>query len=314
MSVTCPSCGQMTKSRDFCEFCNMPLGLQGHIAAPEVLARLQVPKPPTPPEDLADIPVALPAPPRAAPPQPLRSVRQEPLRRVEPRKSAGNGARWLVAIGGIIVLLLAAVALAEVVARVRGGSLVSGWGAGEGVKMIGPSERQPSADQLAREKARAASVSDATISKMLELAKPKNNEVVIDLGCADGRLALQVADRYGLGVFAWDNDPGLVKLARRLAAENFRDKLIDIQHTDDVLGVDLRKGDIIFLVKPERFGSVQEVSRRLEDPLFNLKDGVRIVSTQPVASPHRPLVVLPFHPPEDPGRPVTIYLYETPLD
>jgi SAM-dependent methyltransferase len=314
MSVTCPSCGQRTKSRDFCEFCNMPLGLQGHIAAPEVLPRLQVPKPATPPEDLADIPVALPAPPRTAPPQPLRLVGQEPPRRVEPLKSAGNGARWLVAIGGVIVLLLAAVALAEVVARVRGGSLVSAWGPAEGVKTIGPNERQPSADQLAREKGRAAGVSDATLAKMLELAKPKNNEVVIDLGCADGRLALQVAEKYGLGVFAWDNDPALVKLARRLAAENFRDKLIDIQHTDDVLGVDLGKGDIIFLVKPERFGSVQEVSQRMEKKWFDLKDGVRIVSTQPVASPHRPLVVLPFHPPEDPGRPVTIYLYETPLD
>jgi hypothetical protein len=301
--VACPSCGQMTRGRDFCEFCNMPLGLQGHIAPKEVLPRLQLP----PPEDLSNIPVALPAPPRVVAPKPL------PARpRSQPAAPKTRPWLWLLAIGGVFGLLAAAMVLAEVAARFRGGSLFSSSSSEPAAKAT---EHPPSAEQLAREKARSLTFSDATLDKMLELAKPKNNEVVIDLGCADGRLALKVADKYGLGVLAWDNERGFVKLTKRLAEEHFREKLIDAQYADEVLDVDLQKGDIIFLIKPERFGGVQEVARRMEPRWFALKkSGVRIVSTQPICRPHPATITLPFHPPDDQGRPVTIFIYQTPLD
>jgi hypothetical protein len=299
--IACPSCGQMTKGRDFCEFCNMPLGLQGHIAPKEVLPRLQLPPPP---EDLSDIPVVLPAPPRVVAPKPV------PAR---PPKPNTRPWLWLLALGCVFGLLVAALVLAEVVARFGGRSLFGG-GSGNDTATK-PTERQPSAEQLTREKARSLTFSDATLDKMLELAKPKNNEVVIDLGCADGRLALKVADKYGLGVLAWDNDRGLVKLTKRLAEEHYREKLIDAQFADEVLDVDLQKGDIIFLIKPERFGAVREVAQRMEPRWFALKkSGVRIVSTQPICHPHPYTTLLPFQPPDDKGPPVSIYIYQTPLD
>jgi hypothetical protein len=305
--IACPSCGQMTKGRDFCEFCNMPLGLQGHIAPKEVLPRLQLPPPPPPPQDLSDIPVVLPAPPRVVAPKPVpaRPSSQPAIPKTRPWL-------WLLAIGGVCGMLVVAVVLAEVVARLGGGSLFGGSGNDPATKTT---ERLLSAEQLAREKARSLTCSDATLDKMLELAKPKNNEVVIDLGCADGRLSLKVADKYGLGVLAWDNDRGLLKLTKRLAEEHYREKLIDAQFADEVLDVDLQKGDIIFLIKPERFGGARAVAQRMEPRWFALKkSGVRIVSTQPICHPHPYTTLLPFQPPDDKGPPVSIYIYQTPLD
>jgi hypothetical protein len=293
----------------------MPIGLQGQIAPKEALPRLQVPPPQKPVEDLSDIPVVLPAPRRVAAAKPL-----SPLPAPEkPHTVGSNRPRrrrrwpWLLVVGGVLFLPVMAVVFAEAIARFRGGSLLGSSSSGATLSTTG--HQPPSAEQMAREKARSLSYSDATLSKMLELAKPRSNELVIDLGCADGRLALQVADKYGLGVFAWDNDYSCVKLTRRLAEEHFREKLIEAQHTDDVLEVDLSKGDIIFLVKPDRFGGVQAVARRMEPKWFALKKaGVRIVSTQPICQPHPAALILPFHPPDDPTRTVTIYVYETPLN
>jgi hypothetical protein len=300
MTITCRACGRISKSDDFCEFCNMPLGLQSHFAPKEVLPRLQSPRPIVE-EEIDDIPVVLPAPPRPVPsPQPPL------LKPVQPAKT--NAKLWLLAIGGVFALLVATVVLAEGVLRLRGGSLLGGSGRADQVtKAVG----KPALDNQL-EWLKEQSYSTPTLHKMLDLAqKPGPNALVIDLGCADGRLAVLAAEQWGAFVLAWDNNPGLVKKADHRAWEKACAHLVRAQLTGEVLDVDLSKADIIFLVRPERFGTVDEVAQKLESKLFKLKPGVRIVSTKDVARPHPALKSEVVH--DDDFGNVTLYLYETPL-
>jgi hypothetical protein len=202
--------------------------------------------------------------------------------------------------------------MAELLARMRGTSIFARAPA-EGGRASTFSDGQPSGSQKIKEKARAQSVSDDTIDKILELAKIKPKDILVDLGCADGRLAVRAAELYGCGVYAWDNDPDFVKLAKWYAEDRHQNHLIEVKPTDDVLGVPLKKGNVIILLKPERFGTVKEVEDRLEPRLFDLKPNVLIITTRVIAG-HRPGYSHAFQPPDDPGKLITLYFYETPLD
>jgi hypothetical protein len=314
MSVTCPACGKVTANREVCEFCNSPLGLSGQIAPPEVLPRLRMPDNPPLADDEEDLPVALPAPRRAVVPRPgpvRHSGRLEKPAYPAPR----SGWTWrltAIILVAVFVLLLGAVGVAELLARLRGTSIFGGAPL-EGGRASTFAESQPSASQKIKEKARSQSVSDDTIDKILQLAKIKPKDVIIDLGCADGRLAVRAAELYGCGVYAWDNDPDFVKLARWYAEDRHQNHLIELRQTDDVLGVSLKKGNVIILLKPERFGTAKEVDDRLEPRLFELKPNVLIITTRVIAG-HRPGYSQAFQPPDAPGKLITLYFYETPLD
>jgi precorrin-6B methylase 2 len=306
MNVTCPTCGRLTRPGAACECCGTPLSPDAGVASKEILPRLQsLTGPAALPLDDPDEPLpVLPAPPR-----PSRREERLPALRLLP---ATGKNRWPLVLGiAAGIVFLGAVAFG--VLLVSGSLLGSRTRDPTPAIPIDKAAERAAQEKAALEKAKAASLPQPVINKMLELAKPKVDETLIDLGCGDGRLAMEAAER-GCSVLAWDNDPILVKLTARLAEEQHREHLVKVQRTDDVLGVDLRQAHIIVVSHPERWGSLLEVSKRLEPLLFALKPGVRIVSPQPIGRPHPPLQTVPVAVPDDARRQVTVYLYETPLD
>lgn len=59
--------------------------------------------------------------------------------------------------------------------------------------------------------------SPTVVHKMLELAGVHKNELVVDLGCGDGRIAVAAAAQFGARAVGYDLDPERIAEARRNA-------------------------------------------------------------------------------------------------
>ena len=58
---------------------------------------------------------------------------------------------------------------------------------------------------------------DAVVSRMLELADVRTDDLVVDLGSGDGRMVIEAARRYGARGLGVERDERLVELARTAA-------------------------------------------------------------------------------------------------
>jgi hypothetical protein len=312
MTVTCPACGLQTQTHDVCEFCRSPIGPSAAIAPREILPRVQTPPEPAPvpPEDDPNIPIPV----RPAPPRPQRQPQAVPdpnrpvARRVHRPPQGGKSPwPWILGIsGGLVVLMVVGLLVAEAIARANGGSLLGGRRVAN-VKPTEPQDTGPSPEVLALEKAKITPLSDRAIKKFLEVAKLKSDMQVRELGCGDGRLAVRAAVDYGAIVEAWDRDPVLVGMTNRLAGDKGYQHRAKALMADDVLAVDLTRADVVFLVNPERWGDQEEVRKRLEPPLLKLKEGARFITTREVGPRH---MLVETVPPDGPDRPMTIYVYQ----
>ncbi|MBS7627213.1 class I SAM-dependent methyltransferase, partial [Candidatus Bathyarchaeota archaeon] len=56
------------------------------------------------------------------------------------------------------------------------------------------------------------------VKKMLELALPSREEILMDLGCGDGRILISAAKDYGCTALGIEKNRALVELARRRAS------------------------------------------------------------------------------------------------
>jgi hypothetical protein len=318
MFVTCLNCGLQTRGRDICEHCNHSLRREANIAPPEVAQRLApAQQPPGPPDDPdGPIPVALPAPRMAPRPQEPIDTSGDSSQRVFARRAAPAAPqrRWLwIAGAGVGAVLVLGVVIVVVVVSSGGGSLFGGRPIVTSTR--GGADQHAAAERLALQK--APPLSHDAIAKMLALAEPNRQEVLVDLGCGNGALAVQAAAEHGLTVVAYDNDPILVKMAKQRVDDQetpINPAFLGIKLEGKVLTVDLKIADIIVIAHPERWGTLQELSQHLEPRLLQLKAGVRIVSTQPILRDHRPWKSEPFGPPDEPGRQYTFFVYKTPLD
>ena len=109
------------------------------------------------------------------------------------------------------------------------------------------------------------------VDKMLELAAPGQDEVLYDLGCGDGRIAVRAAEKYGCRAVGFDIDPERVDEAR----ENVRRQGVEDRVTiveQDIFTVDLAAADVVMLYLLPR------LNQKLIPQLKQLKPGARIVS------------------------------------
>jgi hypothetical protein len=312
MLVTCPVCGLQTHAGDCCEHCNHRLRCTTNVASSDVAQRLSSAAPAQRPKEDADedIPVVLPAPRTTQPADVISEAAPRVFaRRVEPPVPTR---RWPLLVG-----VSTGVALGLVVLGVATALLFNYIG-GRPATTSAPAgivDKRPNAqEQLALSKARP--LSHDTIKKILDLAKPKRQDRLIDLGCGNGALAAQAFEDYGLTVVAYDSDPTLVSMAKRLLEDRpfpINPQVCGVYWKANVLDVDLKQAEIIVMAHPQRWGTLAEVSQHLEPRMPRLMAGVRIVSTQPILQPHPPLKSELFDPPDDPGRKYTLFLYETPL-
>jgi len=109
------------------------------------------------------------------------------------------------------------------------------------------------------------------VEKMLELAKVKKDDVVVDLGCGDGRIPVAAAMKYGCKAIGYDIDEECVKLSVAKVKEKKVQDLVRIVH-EDVFKVDLSQADVVTLYL------LPQLNVKLIPQLEKMKPGARIVS------------------------------------
>jgi SAM-dependent methyltransferase len=112
---------------------------------------------------------------------------------------------------------------------------------------------------------------DECIPALLDLASPRPGEILVDLGCGDGRLLIAAATRYGCRGVGYDIDPACVEAARRNVAAAGLAGRVRIEERD-LFSVDLSEADIVTLYL------LPQVNARLVPQLERVKPGARIVS------------------------------------
>lgn len=108
------------------------------------------------------------------------------------------------------------------------------------------------------------------VSKMLQMANVKKDDVVYDLGCGDARMLVLAAQKYGCRGVGYDIDPERVQASRDNVARNHVEKLVKIIQAD-IFTIDLSKADVIPIYL------LPDMNKRLLPQLAKLKPGSRIV-------------------------------------
>jgi ribosomal protein L11 methylase PrmA len=81
---------------------------------------------------------------------------------------------------------------------------------------------------------------------MLELARVKKTDTIVDLGCGDGRIVVTAARKYGCKAIGYDLDRECLRRAReRVRREQVQDRVQIIE--EDIFNVDLRDVDVVTL-------------------------------------------------------------------
>jgi precorrin-6B methylase 2 len=106
---------------------------------------------------------------------------------------------------------------------------------------------------------------------MLYLAEPREDDLLYDLGCGDGRVVLEAA-RFGLRAVGFDHDAERIEACRTAAAAaRLTDRAVFIEA--DLFAVDLGEATIVTLFL------TRDHNLRLQPRLFEqLRWGTRVVS------------------------------------
>jgi len=109
------------------------------------------------------------------------------------------------------------------------------------------------------------------VATMLEMARVRGSDFVIDLGSGDGRIVIEAARRFGAHGLGIDYDPSLVKLATDNAAgAGVGDRVSFVQ--EDIFKSDFSAASVITMYLLPEYNMV------LRPRLLAMKPGTRIVS------------------------------------
>jgi len=108
------------------------------------------------------------------------------------------------------------------------------------------------------------------VSKMLQMAQVKKDDVIYDLGCGDGRIVILAAQKYGCRAIGYDIDPEMVRISRENVAKNHVEDLVKIVQAD-IFTLDLREADVLPMYL------LPEMNQKLLPQLEKLKPGSRLV-------------------------------------
>jgi len=112
------------------------------------------------------------------------------------------------------------------------------------------------------------------VLRMLELAHVTKRDVVYDLGCGDGRIAITAASKFGARAVGVDIDPSLIRQSQDNARAAGVEKLVTFR-VQDALDVDVAPATVVALY----LGEISNLQLR---PILTkqLRAGARIVSHQ----------------------------------
>lgn len=111
---------------------------------------------------------------------------------------------------------------------------------------------------------------DSLIRPLLEFAGVRPGEMVVDLGCGDGRIPIAAAS-LGCRARGVESDPELVRRARRAVSAAGLDGRVDIVE-GDALGETLDDADLVVMFLP-----VDTLRRVLPELLDRVRPGARVV-------------------------------------
>ncbi len=110
------------------------------------------------------------------------------------------------------------------------------------------------------------------VTAMLELAGVTKGDLVYDLGCGDGRIAITAAREFGARAVGVDIDPGLIEQSTRNAKEAGVSRMVRFRE-EDLFETDFRDASVVAMAL------WPSVNLRLRPRLLKeLKPGTRIVS------------------------------------
>jgi cyclopropane fatty-acyl-phospholipid synthase-like methyltransferase len=138
------------------------------------------------------------------------------------------------------------------------------------------------------------------VKRMLQLANVRSDDVVFDLGCGDGRLAIAAAATAGARGVGVDIEPYWVEQATANARLAGVSGLTRFEH-QDALSVDLTSATVVFLYLVH--WSTQMVMSRI---LAQVAEGTRIVSHSFPIEPIAPERTESFI--DESGRTCSLYL------
>lgn len=118
--------------------------------------------------------------------------------------------------------------------------------------------------------------SPALVSAVLDLAEPGSDELLVDIGCGDGRVLVEAVRRYGCRARGIERDHDLVAAARRRVTAAGLEDRIEIVH-DDASAVDVGDADVVFAFLP-----AEAVAGLLPRVLAALPEGGRFVTHEQV--------------------------------
>jgi precorrin-6B methylase 2 len=141
------------------------------------------------------------------------------------------------------------------------------------------------------------------VEAMLKLADVKQNDLLYDLGCGNGRIVVTAAKQHGCHAIGFDIDPKRIQASVENVKKNQMEKLVQIKQ-EDIFELDLSKATVITLYL------LPGLNVRLIPQLEKLKPGSRIVSHDFDMKGVKPDKVITV---KAGGRDHTVYLWTTPL-
>jgi len=112
---------------------------------------------------------------------------------------------------------------------------------------------------------------DDMVLKMLDLAGMRENDVLYDLGCGDGRVLVLAAQKYGARGKGYEIDPERIAAAAANVKKSGVGSLVNIIQ-QDIFTLDLSKADVVSLYL------LPGLNMRLLPQLEKMKPGSRIVT------------------------------------
>jgi predicted RNA methylase len=84
------------------------------------------------------------------------------------------------------------------------------------------------------------------VDRMLDLAKVTPSDVVLDLGCGDGRIPIRAAQKYGARGIGVDIDPRLIEQSKSNARSAGVEQLVEFR-VENAMTTDVSKATVVTL-------------------------------------------------------------------
>ena len=113
----------------------------------------------------------------------------------------------------------------------------------------------------------------ATIERMLRMAQVTAQDVVVDLGSGDGRIAIAAARDFGARAFGYEYNPDMVEYSKREAAKAGVANRVEFRKAD-IFDTDFSHATVITMYL------LPQLNLQLRPIILNMRPGIRVVSHQ----------------------------------